>query len=299
MSNSSDIRTRAIYRITIIGLVTNVLLFAFKLVAGVLGRSSAMVADAVHSASDFVTDIIVLLCVRISRKPRDKDHDWGHGKYETFASLLIALALAAVGIELLVDNSMRIAAVTRGEVLPRPGVIALVAAAVSIVAKEVLFRYTIRVGRQFDSPSVVANSWHHRSDALSSIGTLIGVGAAYFLGAQWRIADPVAAIVVAALILKVAFDIIKTSLGELLEKSLSEDTEQRILDIVTSCKQVHDPHNLRTRRIGSDIAVDLHIRVEGSMSVEASHEITRHIEQLLKAEFGDGTYVAIHVEPKK
>lgn len=295
----SDQRTSKIYRVTVIGMLINIVLFAFKLVAGIVGRSGAMIADAVHSASDFATDIVVLAFVRISAKPRDNDHNWGHGKYETLASLIIGVALFAVGVEILVDSAEKIAAVASGEVLPRPGVVALIAAAVSIVAKEALYQWTIRVGRQIDSPSVVANAWHHRSDALSSIGALLGIGAAYFLGEKWRIADPIAAIVVAALIIKVAYDLCRTALAELLEKSLPRDVEEEILSIISAIPNVHKPHNLCTRRIGADIAIEVHIRVDGNMTVHASHEISREIEQALRARFGERTAVAVHVEPMK
>ena len=277
----------------------NMILFAFKLVAGIVGRSGAMIADAVHSASDFVTDIVVLAFVRISAKPRDDDHKWGHGKYETLASLMIGVALFAVGVEILVDSAEKIKAVVEGEVLPRPGVIAIIAAVVSIVAKEALYQYTVRVGRQTESPSVVANAWHHRSDALSSIGALLGIGAAYFLGEKWRVADPVAAIVVAALIIKVAYDLCCTALAELLEKSLPRKVEEEILSIIMATPNVHKPHNLRTRRIGSDIAIEVHIRVDGNMSVFASHEISKDIERALRSRFGERTAVAIHIEPIK
>lgn len=277
----------------------NILLFVFKLVAGIVGRSGAMIADAVHSASDFATDIVVLAFVRISTKPRDDDHDWGHGKYETLASLIIGVALFAVGVEILVDSAEKIAAVAAGELLPRPGVIAIIAAAVSIVAKEVLYQYTVRVGRKLDSPSVIANAWHHRSDALSSIGALLGIGCAYFLGDKWRIADPIAAIVVAALIIKVAYDLCRTALAELLEKSLPLDVENEILAIISATPNVYKPHNLRTRRIGANIAIEVHIRVDGSMTVHASHEISREIERALRGKYGEQTAVAIHIEPLK
>ena len=277
----------------------NMALFAFKLVAGIVGRSGAMVADAIHSASDFATDIVVLAFVRISAKPRDDDHKWGHGKYETLASLIIGVALFAVGADILIESAEKIVAVLQGEVLPRPGVIAIIAAAVSIVTKEALYQYTVRVGRQTDSPSVVANAWHHRSDALSSIGALLGIGAAYFLGEKWRIADPIAAIVVAALIIKVAIELCRNALAELLEKSLSKEVEEEILAIISSTPNVYKPHNLRTRRIGSNIAIEVHIRVDGSMSVDASHEISRQIERTLRNRFGGQTAVAIHIEPLK
>lgn len=280
-------------------MLVNILLFIFKLVAGILGRSGAMIADAVHSASDFATDIVVLVFVRISSKPRDDDHKWGHGKYETLASLIIGVALFAVGIEIFVDSAEKIAAVIAGEIIPRPGAIAIVAAATSIIAKEALYQYTMRVGRKIDSPSVIANAWHHRSDALSSVGALLGIGMAYFLGEKWRIADPIAAIAVAALIVKVAYDLCRTALAELLEKSLPQEMEEEILSIISTTPNVHKPHNLRTRRIGSNIAIEVHIRVDGAMTVHDSHEISREIEHSLRARFGERTAVAIHIEPLK
>ncbi|MBR1961467.1 MAG: cation transporter [Alistipes sp.] len=295
----ADKRTKQIYRVTILGMFVNMVLFIFKLVAGIFGRSGAMIADAVHSASDFATDIVVLAFVQISAKPRDDDHKWGHGKYETLASLIIGVALFAVGIEILVDSAEKIVAVAAGKELPRPGVIAIIAAAMSIVVKEALYHYTMRVGKRLDSPSVVANAWHHRSDALSSIGALLGIGAAYFLGEKWRIADPIAAIVVAALIVRVAYDLCRTALAELLEKSLPKDVEDDILSIIAATPNVHKPHNLRTRRIGSDIAIEVHIRVDGSMTVTDSHEISREIETALRNRFGERTAVAIHIEPLK
>ena len=298
-NGTTDIRTKQIYRVTILGMFVNALLFAFKLVAGIVGRSGAMVADAAHSASDFATDVVVLAFVRISSKPRDDDHKWGHGKYETLASLIIGVALFAVGVEILVDSAEKIKAVAGGEVLPRPGLIAVIAAVVSIVGKEALYQYTVRKGKKLDSPSVVANAWHHRSDALSSVGALLGIGLAYFLGDKWRIADPIAAIVVSALIIKVAIDLCRTALAELLEKSLSREVEDEILAIISAVPNVHKPHNLRTRRIGANIAIEVHIRVNGSMSVYDSHEISRKVEQDLRNKYGEQTAVAIHIEPLK
>ena len=292
-------RTKQIYRVTLLGMFVNMALFIFKLVAGIVGRSGAMIADAVHSASDFATDIVVLAFVRISSKPRDDNHKWGHGKYETLASLIIGVTLFAVGVEIFIESAEKIKAVANGEVLPRPGAIALIAAAASIIAKELLYQYSIRIGRKLESPSVVANAWHHRSDALSSIGALLGIGAAYLLGEKWRIADPIAAIVVAALIIKVAIDLCRASLAELLEKSLPHETEEEILSIISSTPKVYNPHNLRTRRIGANIAIEVHIRVDGAMSVQDSHEISRDIERALRARFGEQTAVAIHIEPRK
>lgn len=297
MAAAADIRKHRIYRVTLVGLAVNLLLSAGKLAAGLLGRSGAMVADAVHSLSDVATDVVVIIFAGISAKPKDATHDYGHGKYETLATIFIAFALAAVGVGILVHSVEAVRDVLRGEVLPRPGAIALAAAIVSIAAKEILYRYTVRAGRTLSSPSMIANAWHHRSDALSSLGTLLGVGLAYFLGDGWRIADPVAAMVVAVFIFKISFDLMHSGLDELLERSLPAETEAEILRIVQANPEIRDPHNLRTRRIGSVIAVEVHIRVDGAMSVKCSHQLTVDIEHRLRARFGEGTIIAIHVEP--
>ena len=299
MTADTSTREKEIYRVTLVGFVVNLILSAAKLAAGILGRSGAMVADAIHSFSDMATDIVVIVFARISSKPKDDGHDYGHGKYETLATIIISLALGAVGIGILSSSIGSIRTILEGGTLPRPGAVALVAAVVSIVAKEILYRYTARVGRRIDSPSVIANAWHHRSDALSSLGTLAGIGCAYFLGEKWRIADPIAALLVAVFIFKIALDLIRTGLGELLEKSLPADVEQEILSIVTANPEIRSPHNLRTRRIGASIAIEVHVRVDGAMSVAHSHALTVDIEHRLRARFGAGTMIAIHVEPFK
>lgn len=299
MSGEAEIRKKKIYRVTFIGFAVNLLLAGIKLAAGILGRSGAMVADAVHSFSDMATDVVVIAFAKISAKPKDEGHDYGHGKYETLATIIISLALAAVGTGILVNSIDAIRVVVDGGLLPRPGTVALLAAAVSIVVKEILYRYTVREGRRVSSPSMIANAWHHRSDALSSLGTLAGIGCAYFLGDKWRIADPIAALVVAVFIFKIAFDLIRTGLDELLERSLPEDVEEEILRVVAANPEVREPHNLRTRRIGASIAVEVHVRVDGAMSVCRSHELTEDIERRLRARFGEGTMIAIHVEPLK
>ncbi len=299
MSNEAEIRKRKIYHVTFVGLVVNLVLSLLKLAAGIVGRSGAMIADAVHSFSDLATDVVVIAFARISAKPRDSGHDYGHGKYETLATIIISLALGIVGAGILFNSIEGIRVVVEGGRLPRPGAVALIAALVSILVKEILYRYTVREGRALQSPSVVANAWHHRSDALSSLGTLAGIGCAYFLGAKWRIADPIAALVVAVFIFKIAFDLIRTGLSELLEQSLPEDVEQEILAIVTSNPEIREPHNLRTRRIGASIAIEVHVRMDGQMTVEHSHALTVEIERRLRARFGEGTMIAIHVEPVK
>lgn len=299
MKNETETRERAIYKATWIGFFVNVVLSAGKLVAGFVGRSGAMIADGVHSVSDFATDIVVLLFVRLSAKPKDECHDYGHGKYETLATVVIGVALAGVAIGILVDSAERIAQVLRGESIARPGIVALVAAAVSIVAKEALYWYTMATAKRVNSPALKANAWHHRSDAFSSIGTLLGIGGAYFLSEQWRVLDPIAAIVVGALIIKVAYDLVMPGLNELLERSLPKEQEDEIVALVLADDRLSDVHNLKTRRIGAGIAVELHVRVRGDMSVTESHAITRDVEQRLRRQYGDRTQVIIHIEPVK
>ncbi len=296
MNNS---RQREIYRVTIVGSVVNLLLLIFKFVAGIVGHSAAMVADSVHSLSDFVTDIVVVLFVRLSGRPADEDHDYGHGKFETLATLFVSLVLLGVAVMLFVNGVIDIVSALHGEKLETPGLVALIAAAASIVIKEILYRYTVRCGKKLNSQVVVANAWHHRSDALSSIGVLVGVAGAMLLGGSWSILDPIAATIVSVFIAKVAYNLLMPSLEELLERSLPKGVEQRILDIILSVDGVSSPHHLRTRRIGNAYAIEVHIRMDGDMTLAQSHAVTTTVERLLKQEFGDSTHVGIHTEPVK
>lgn len=290
-------RQHAIYRVTIVGAVLNLVLIIFKMLAGILGRSGAMVADAIHSLSDFVTDVIVLVFVRISNKPRDVDHDYGHGKYETLATALIGVLLFVVGVGVLAGGCSSILAYLRGETLGQPGMVALWAAVVSVVTKEWLYRYTRAVGRRANSKAVVANAWHHRSDALSSVGTMVGVGGAILLGEDWRVLDPLAAVVVSVFILKVSVDLVRPCVDELLEKSLPEDMERDITRLVLSAGGVAHLHNLCTRRIGNNVAIEFHICMNGNLSLTEAHRTASHIEELLREAYGERTHIVIHVEP--
>ena len=292
-------REKELTKVTLIGSIGNLVLLSFKFVAGIVSGSSAMVADAVHSLSDFLTDLIVLLFVRISAKPQDSSHDYGHGKYETLATLLVGLALACAAVGILVSGAVKIVRWFRGEVLETPGMLALWAAFLSILVKEILFRYTFAKGKAFHSPAVVANAWHHRSDALSSIGAAIGIGGAILLGPHWAVLDPVASLAVGAMLLKVAWDLSRESAGELTDRSLSDETEREMEEIIRSLPQVSEPHHLRTRRIGNRIAIEAHVRMDGSMSLQEAHEIVTVIENKLKERFGGETIVTIHMEPLK
>ena len=292
-------REREIYKVTLVGSVVNMLLTLFKFVAGVVGHSAAMTADAVHSLSDLLTDAVVIVFVKISSKPEDCGHDYGHGKYETLATTIIGLLLAAVAIGIGYQAVSASLFWMHGGSLRAPGMLALWAAVVSVVAKEVVYQYTIRRARKLDSPVVKANAWHHRSDALSSLGTLAGIGGAILLGDRWTILDPLASLVVTFFILRVAYKLLRQGFSELLEASLPEEVEKEILDIVNAFPDVSDPHHLRTRRIGSRYAIELHIRMDGTLPLSVAHERTREIETALKARFGEATHINLHVEPTK
>ena len=292
-------RENELTKVTLLGGVGNLVLLSFKFVAGIVAGSSAMVADAVHSLSDFLTDLIVLVFVRIGAKPQDESHDYGHGKFETLATLFVALALVGAAIGIIVSGSLKIARWLQGETLEKPGLLALWAALLSIVVKEIIFRITLAKGKALDSPAVIANAWHHRSDALSSVGTAIGIGGAILLGQRWTVLDPLASIVVGGMLVKVAWDLLKVSTGELTDSSLSAETEREIEDIIRSFPQVSEPHNLRTRRIGNRIAIEAHVRLDGAMSLNEAHDIVSAIEDRIRERFGHGTIVTIHMEPVK
>ena len=291
-------RSKELTFVTLVGSIGNLVLLTFKFVAGIVGHSAAMTADAVHSLSDFLTDLIVLVFVRIGAKPQDASHDYGHGKFETLATLFVALALVGAAIGIIVSGAVKFARWLQGETLEMPGSLALWAALLSIVVKEVLFRYTIARGKALESPAVIANAWHHRSDALSSIGAAVGIGGALLLGQKWAVLDPLASIVVGAMLVKVAWDLLKSSTGELTDMSLPEDTEREIEDIIRSYPEVTEPHNLRTRRIGNRIAIEAHVRLNGDMSLREAHDIVTAIEHQIKDRFGPATLVTIHMEPK-
>lgn len=290
-------REKEIYKVTLVGSAGNAALLTFKFIAGVMGNSSAMIADAVHSLSDFVTDILVLVFVSISAKPQDTSHDYGHGKFETIASFLIGLALVAAATGIVVSGALNLWAWWGGAELESPGWIALWAAVLSIVIKELLYQYTARRGRKLDSQVMIANAWHHRSDALSSVGAAAGIGLALWLGQHWAVFDPLASVVVGLMLMKVAYELLKTSINELTESSLPAETEQEIEQIILSFGDVRQPHNLRTRRIGNRIAIEAHVRMDGRLPLETVHERATTIERKLKERFGNNTHVTLHMEP--
>ena len=291
-------RQREIYKVTVIGGAVNVILLLFKFVAGILGNSAAMIADAVHSLSDFVTDIIVILFVRISGKPKDKSHDYGHGKYETLAMTIIGLALLVVAVGILYNGVTKIISWANGQQLTAPGILALWAALLSIVLKEAVYHYSMVKARKLNSPAVEANAWHHRSDALSSIGTAIGIGGAIFLGQRWTVLDPVASVIVGIFIVHVSINLLRNGIGDLMEQSLPDEVEDEILQLAGSVEGVDEPHDLRTRRIGNHYAIELHILMDGQIPLKEAHDKASEVEELLIHHYGEGTHVVVHVEPK-
>lgn len=292
-------RQKETYRVTIAGSIINILLLAFKFAAGILGHSAAMIADAIHSLTDFVTDAIVLVFVRLGSKPTDHDHDYGHGKYETLASAIIGVSLLVVGMMICYSGVTKTYHAMCGEPLQQPGFIALAAAVASVVLKEWAYRFTVRVGRRCHSEAVVANAWHHRSDALSSVGTTVGIGGAIILGEKWAVLDPLTAIVVSFFIMKAAWSVLSKAVDELTDGSLPKETENEIEKIVSEDKDVSVVHNLCTRRIGNRIAIEMHVRMPGETSLYVAHHHATEIEQRLKQRFGADTHISIHLEPVK
>lgn len=280
-----------------LGFFANLLLTLFKLFAGIFGRSAAMLADAAHSVSDNITDLVIAGSLKIASRPSDGNHKYGHGKVETLAAAFVGTVLFAVGIGILYAGVNKIINHFTVEPLQRPGMIAFWAAVVSIVVKELLYRYTLIWGKRLESNVLTANAWHHRSDVYSSLGTLAGIGGAIFLGSRWVVLDPIAAVIVSFFIFKIAIRITREALLELIETSLPKKKENEILEIARNVKGVHKPHDLKTRKIGSNIAIDLHIYVEKHLNITEAHNITVCLEKRLRDKYGPETCISVRTEP--
>ncbi|HHV25373.1 MAG: cation diffusion facilitator family transporter [Methanosarcina sp.] len=294
--NENTRYSKAVY-VTKVAMFVNVVLTCFKFLAGILGNSSAMVADAVHSLSDFMTDIAVIVGLRVAKKPGDSTHNYGHGKIETLAATFIGIVLIVVGFGIFLNGLQKVFAFFRGEVLTAPSSIAFVVAIISIVLKEWLYRYTMIHARGLKSDALIANAWHHRSDAFSSIGTTIGIGGAILLGGKWVVLDPIAALILSFFIFKVAFDISYKNLNELLEASLDSETYKNIERVINNTEGVLGFHELKTRKIGNAMAADVHIEVDRDLNIVDAHEISTQIEKRLKEVCGKNGHFSIHVEP--
>lgn len=291
-------RTAKVTFVTLVGSVVNIILTVFKIFAGVLGRSTAMIADGIHSLSDLLSDIVVIVFVKISAKGRDKNHDYGHGKFETFATLIISLMLIVVAVNLMSGGINKIRQILDGGEVSSPGMIALWAAVASIVLKEILYRYTIIQGKALNSPMMIANAWHHRSDAFSSVGSLLGIAGAIFLGDKFVILDPITGCVISIFILVMAVKMSVPAIKELLDVSLPDDVEEKIEATAKSVKGVVDLHELKTRREGPGIIMEGHLVLDSDISLKEAHNISKKVEAALRKEFGPETQISLHLEPE-
>lgn len=292
-------REKEIYKVTAVGCAVNIALTIFKFIAGIIGRSSAMVADAVHSLSDLITDLIIFIFVRTASKPSDRTHEYGYGKFETLAALIVGSILIMVGIGIMASGIKDCVAFFNGETGERPLMIALIAAVVSIGLKEAVFHYTLIHARKLNSPILIANAWHHRSDAFSSIATLVGVAGSMFMGSKGMILDPLAAILVSFYICKSGYEVVKPSIDELLEKSLPPEVEKEIRKILKSVEGIESVHQLKTRKIGNQIAIEVHAVMDGEISLTEAHQIASIAEHKLRKHYGSKTHIGIHMEPTK
>jgi len=302
MSDNRDISMDSAWRkhkekqCTLTGMTCDVCLSALKIVTGFVGHSSAILADGIHSIGDTVTDVLVFAMVRLSGKGVDERYRYGRGKYETLAAFLISIILVVVALGLMVEGIQDVLESLKGKTLERPHNIALIVGIVAVIVKEGLYHYTRITGRKTNSTALKAYAWHHRADALSTAATLLGVAGAMFLGEQWRILDPLAAVAVSVLILVLAYRMGRPAVEELLEVSLPQEEQDKIADIVNNTAGVKAFHNLRTRRNGNLRVVDIHVKVDGGLSVNDSHAITREIERELSNALGE-VMTNIHVEP--
>lgn len=286
--------------VTWVGFWINAILGFTKVVGGIFGRSSALIADGIHSISDFFSDIVVIIMVGVAHKRPDVNHQFGHGRYEALATIILSLALMAVAVGIFVDSIDRILFIYNGGEIPRPSNIALIIIALSIVSKEWLFHYTHRVGRRIHSEAVIANAWHHRSDAFSSVTTFAGVAGAMFLGNEWRVLDPIAALVVSVIIAVIGVRMLYPAFGELLGRSLPQDDCLKIENAVAGTEGVRDWHRLRTFKSGNDAYVEVHIKVDPEMNVRDAHRIATLTEDNIRKTLpGMSVYATTHIEPAK
>ena len=297
---SMEERVKRANRVTWLSVYANIFLTAAKLVVGIFGHSAAMVADALHSLSDFATDFAVMIGMRLAGKPEDDDHPYGHGKYETLAAILVGAALCGVGLMITFHAGESLFKALVLDVWPeRPALLALWAGLASIVVKELLYHLTVKVAHDTQNDALLANAWHHRSDALSSIGTSIGVGAAALFGGKWVLLDPLAAVIVGLILLKIAWDVVRVSLDKLLEHGMEPEENERILAILHAIPGLCEPHHLRSRRVGTVAVIELHFRVDPEMTVRQGHEIATQAECALRESFGPNSIITVHVEPIK
>ncbi|WP_329903166.1 cation diffusion facilitator family transporter [Porphyromonas pogonae] len=293
-------REKKIFQATLVGSAVNAVLMVLKFIAGIIGHSSAMIADAINSLSDFITDIITLIFVKLSSKPCDENHKYGHGKYETLASAIIAIAMIIIGTMMFMENAATVKEVImNNKQLVRPAPIAMVVAIISIVSKEFLFQYTNKKGKKLNSSSLRAKAWDHRSDTLTSFAALIGISFAMFMGEKGMVMEPIAAAVVSILIIRIGVLLVLPAFKELLEESLPQDIQDEISSIILNTPDIQGINNLNTRSIGSKYAIEADILIDENATVKVAHDITKMVEDNLRDKYGEDTHVVIHVEPYK
>lgn len=283
--------------LTLACLASNLFLTVLKFIAGFVGHSAAMMADGAHSLSDILTDIILLFGVQLGSKPADKDHPYGHARIETLCALFIALFLLFVATSIFFASLKEIIQFAKGNVLPTPGFIALVMAFISVVIKEIMYQYSVKVGRKINSLAVIANAWHHRSDAFSSLAALIGIGGAILLGGRWTFLDPLVALFISILIFIMGLRMSKTSIDEIIDRALPEEEIKRIKKIALSIEGIKNPHAIKTRRSSYRIFIDLHIDIAKETSFVEAHEKTSLLEKELKKTYGHTAVIIVHAEP--
>jgi cation diffusion facilitator family transporter len=290
--SAADERYRDTQRVTLLGALVNLLLALGKIFFGVIGHSQALVADGVHSLSDLATDALVLFAARHASRDADEDHPYGHGRFETAATVGLGIFLAAVGLGILYDAVRRLFA---PELLLQPGWLALAVAAISIVAKEALYHWTVRVAHRLRSPMLRANAWHHRSDAISSVVVLVGVGGTM---AGLPYLDAIAAAGVALMILRIGWGLGWQSIRELVDTALDREQVAGIRRAILAVDGVNALHLLRTRRMGADALVDVHVLVDADLSVSEGHQIGEAVRRKLIAEFEEVSDVMVHIDPE-
>ena len=286
---------RVANRVSFITIVQNALLSIFKLFAGIFANSNAMISDAIHSASDVFSTIIVIIGVKLASKDSDKEHPYGHERMECVAAIVLAMVLFFTGLEIGAQAVKDIARGNYGD-LEAPGVLALVAAVVSIVTKEMMYWYTRHNAKKIDSSALMADAWHHRSDALSSIGALIGIGGA-MLG--FPVMDSIASLVIFVFIAKAAYDIFKDAMDKMVDHSCDENTEKAIYDSVIKHQEVLGIDLLQTRIFGNKIYVDIEIQVNGSYSLQKAHNIAEEVHENIEQNFPKVKHIMVHVNPAK
>jgi len=279
--------------VTLLGIFVNVFLIVLKFFAGIFGGSQALIADAVHSVSDLFTDAVVLLGIKIGSKPPDEEHHFGHARIETLASAIVGLALIATGLYLGIEASFNIYRHTEYH----PTELALIAAGISIAFKEALYHYTVLIGRRIKSQLILANAWHHRSDALSSVAVLLGVTGA-FIKPAWHILDAFAALIVSFFVIKVGLDILRKTLREFTDTAPRPEIIKKIMQCSLTVEGVMDAHDLRVRTSGGFYQVEIHIVVDGQITVAEGHRIAKTVERCLAEEMDDLSSVIVHVDPK-